>query len=203
MVLSSNGSIAFVADRNGGIQILDISNLTSPRIIGSFDTNYAVGIAVSDNDSVAFVADWDSVKIVDVSNATDPRLISSMDIPEGVHGVHLLSNGRFLLVATGKELKVLDVSNLESPEVVGSLSAASGSPWKVITSSDDRIAFVTTYNDVEIVDISNPENPKLVDTITNGQGWFFFARGIAASSDGRSVFITNRNLVTIDLDLFR
>ena len=70
------GNLAYVADFDSGLQILDISNPAAPTLKGSYNTpGNARGIQVVGN--LAYVADQASgLQIIDVSNPAAPQQFS-------------------------------------------------------------------------------------------------------------------------------
>jgi hypothetical protein len=66
------GNYAYVADRDSGLQIIDISNPTTPTLKGNYDTSgYAWGVQVVGN--YAYVADgYSGLQIIDISNPSTP-----------------------------------------------------------------------------------------------------------------------------------
>ena len=72
-----SGRYAYVAAGGSGLQIIDISNPSSPTLIGTYNTpNFAYDVTVSGN--YAFVADGTSgLQIIDISNPSSPTLTGS------------------------------------------------------------------------------------------------------------------------------
>ena len=108
-----SGSTAFVADFNAGLQIIDISNLTSPRLLSSFPAGLggnARGVAISGN--TTFIADETAgLQIIDVSNLTSPRLLSSFPAGLGGDAYGVAISGSTAFVAdVGVGLQILDIS---------------------------------------------------------------------------------------------
>ena len=76
-----SGSYAYVADRDSGLQVIDISSSSGPVIIGSVDTQgYANAVYVSE--SYAYVAEgkqesssWAGVEVIDISTPSSPEII--------------------------------------------------------------------------------------------------------------------------------
>ena len=51
------GSIAYVADGDAGLRVIDVANPANPVEVGFYDTpGYALGVAIAG--STAYVADW-------------------------------------------------------------------------------------------------------------------------------------------------
>ena len=63
-----SGNNAYLADADAGLQILDISTLSSPSLIRNYTTpRYAMSVYVSEN--YAYIADRDSgLKIIDITD---------------------------------------------------------------------------------------------------------------------------------------
>ncbi|MFQ6043601.1 MAG: carboxypeptidase regulatory-like domain-containing protein, partial [Candidatus Poribacteria bacterium] len=79
-------SLAYVADHDSGLRIIDVSSPSSPKEVGFYDTPYAEGVYVQD--SLAYVADWESgLRIIDVSSPSSPKEVGFYDTPyaEGVY----------------------------------------------------------------------------------------------------------------------
>jgi len=64
-----------LADGSSGLQVIDVSNPSSPVLIGSVDTpGFARGVTVTGD--TAYVADWSNgLQVIDVSNPSSPVLI--------------------------------------------------------------------------------------------------------------------------------
>ena len=73
------GNYAYVANAYSGLQIIDISNPTTPSLKGNYDTSdHAWGVQVMGN--YAYVADGESgLQIIDISNPTTPILKGNYD----------------------------------------------------------------------------------------------------------------------------
>ena len=68
------GNYAYVADGGSGLQIIDISNPTSPTLKGNYDTS-GVALDVQVVGNYAYVADYEGgLKIINVSEFTSPSL---------------------------------------------------------------------------------------------------------------------------------
>ncbi|MFO0795377.1 MAG: hypothetical protein U0586_15100, partial [Candidatus Brocadiaceae bacterium] len=69
------GKTAYVADYGSGLQVIDVSKPSAPKLLGSSDTpGSAWGVAVVGK--TAYVADWDrGLQIIDVSTPSAPKLL--------------------------------------------------------------------------------------------------------------------------------
>jgi len=87
--------LAYVADYESGLQIINVSNPTSPVLLGSYDTpGFAYGVYVLGN--TAYVVDGDSLQILNVTNSASPSLLGSYDTPSLALGVTVLGNTAYV-----------------------------------------------------------------------------------------------------------
>ncbi|MCK5918406.1 MAG: hypothetical protein KAG34_08265, partial [Cocleimonas sp.] len=136
-VLSSDSKKAFVIG-DKGLQIVDISDPSSPALLGAYNiakhdkttTNIAYDIVLSNDESKAFVTT--------VANIYDP-----------------------ITTKLGK-LQIIDISNPSSPILLGNYSDSDMRSFKF--SNDKRKIFITSSSGLKIVDISNPSTPLLLAT---------------------------------------
>ncbi len=175
--IAVSASTAYVADGKSGLQIMDISNPSAPRIAGIFDTpGTAYSVAVSG--TLACVADGDGgLQIVNVSNPSAPALISTMD--PYTKDIWLVGNTLF---AVGSSFRVINISNPASPQVSGTLAVKG----ERIFAADSK-AYITDGNGLHIIDISNLSAPRSMG-FADTPG---FASGIAVSGD--FAYVTNND----------
>lgn len=81
--LELTGTYAYVADCGSGLQIIDISNPTSPTLVGSYDTpTCAFDVVVAGNH--AYVADGSTLQLIDISNPDSMTLAGSYNVQSPV-----------------------------------------------------------------------------------------------------------------------
>ena len=71
-----SGSYAYVADHNGGFQVIDITNPSTPTIVGSLDVIYAHKVHVTGG--YAYVAGGLILYVIDISDPQNPVLELSL-----------------------------------------------------------------------------------------------------------------------------
>ncbi|QEI41830.1 hypothetical protein BMF77_02431 [Dolichospermum sp. UHCC 0315A] len=152
------GNYAYVADRDSGLQIIDISNPTTPTLKGNYDTSgYAWGVQVVGN--YAYVADgYSGLQIIDISNPTTPTLKGNYYTSGWAYGVQVVGN--YAYVANGYSgLQIIDISNPTTPTLKGNYdTSGSASGVQVV----GNYAYVADgYSGLQIIDISNPSTPTL------------------------------------------
>ena len=119
-----------VSTEPAGLQIVDVSDPTSPSLVGLVgmsrdDLPYLPRAAAITGDR-AFVALWRGIEVIDVADATAPRRLGTIDLD--ATAVAVLGN---FLVAVGSELVVIDVSEPSAPAVAlqSATSTAGTSSW--------------------------------------------------------------------------
>ncbi|NKQ39791.1 MAG: hypothetical protein HF967_10110, partial [Methanosarcinales archaeon] len=158
-----SGNHAFVADWWSGLQIIDISNPSSPFIIGNVDTpGGANGVFISGNH--AFVADYrnSGLQIIDISNLSSPFIVGSVDTPGGARDVCISGNHAFVADAESG-LQIIDISNLSSPTIVSSVDTPIYAQGLFISGNH---AFVADWwSGLQIIDISNPNSSFIIGSV--------------------------------------
>jgi len=81
------GSYAYVAAGESGLQVIDITNPTSPQLVGSVDTpGGASGVAIEN--LRAYVADDGAgLQVIDLTDPTNPQLLGGVATPSYAKGV--------------------------------------------------------------------------------------------------------------------
>ena len=164
-----SGSHAYVADHNGGLQVIDITAPSTPTIVGSLDVIYAHKVHVTGG--YAYVAGGLILYVIDISDPQNPVL-------EG-HTTAFARNARDLHVSGGYAygvydglwsgspfgyLKVIDVSDLQNPSVAATVSMGKGAAGVHVTGG---YAYVTDggWEGLHVIDVSDPQNPAIVGSV--------------------------------------
>jgi len=174
--LCISGFRVYVADYQG-LKILDISNPSSPQMIGVYYTTYGFrSIAVQDN--IAY-ASYQGLKVLDVQNPTSPVLIGQL----GSIGLYDMSvNGNTLFGMSDYGLYSVDISDPMNP-VSLSYSFLLGSLTLTV---NGNYAYISHWQrGVNIVDVSNPVDVTLIGSVeTDGQANAIYVdSGIAYVAD--------------------
>jgi hypothetical protein len=114
-----DGTLAYIADGDSGVRIIDVSDPASPAETGSHDTpGSAYGVAVVG--SLVYVADDGSgLRIIDVSDPTSPVEIGFCDTPGTAYDVTVVGHHAYVADGWSASLRIIDVSNPVSPVEVG------------------------------------------------------------------------------------
>jgi hypothetical protein len=145
-----------------GLQILDISNPSTPIHISSFSTfvGFGSGIELGGNYAYLFQPNR-ALMILDISNSTSVKLTGSF--PTG-YADHLIIRGRYVYLLGGgaNPFRILDVYTPNMPLLIGSYSIPFGRAMALRENS----AYIANGYSLEIVDISNPSTPRHISSYT-------------------------------------
>jgi len=96
-----NDTLALLAQGEGGLMIIDISNPKAPVGLSTVDSVKGYGYKLVNKDSVVYIAAKAfGVSIIDVSDPEDPVLILSNTQPRPANGFNIM--GDFLFTAAGE-----------------------------------------------------------------------------------------------------
>lgn len=185
------GGYAYVASGVTGLQVVDVSDRSSPSIVGAVNTpGNANDVEAVGNR--AYVADGGAgLQVIDIADPFAPVVVGSVDTPGMAQDV--VVRGNLAFVADGNSgLRVVDVSDPVVPLEVGSL--ASGSVVGVDVNEARTLAVLAKETTVQVVDVSNPAAPAVLGSAAVGN-----ARDVAL--DGRFAFVADkaRGLTSVDI----
>ena len=186
-----SGDYSYIADRENGLVVIDISDPENPYKVGGCDTNDAIQVAV--NNGYAYIADGNhGLVVVNISDPENPHYAGGYDTDGMAWGVAV--DGSYAYIADDdKGLVVVDVSDPENPQFAGHYNPTGYSRDVVVRGNYAYVA--ASYRGLVIIDVSNPENPRFVNRYdTPGQ-----ARGIALSGDYAYVGDQDNGLVIVDV----
>lgn len=168
------GNYAYVADDDAGLQIIDITNPSSPVLSGSYDTpGYAVNTAISGNK--VYVSDgYSGLQIININDPKLPVLEGNYDTPNSALGVNIL-NGYAYVADHNSGLQIINVATPLIPVLAGNYDTP-GMAYDIAL-SDNYIYIADVYGiiilrveDVDCcngltgnVDCSAGEDPDITD----------------------------------------
>ena len=183
---------AVAALNDAGVQILDLSDPSSPRGVGQIRDNAtlrlagASGIATFAHSGATYAAvaasTDDGVQVLDLSVPSNPRAIGSIadegDLKlDGASGIAIFEAGgaAYAAVAASDDdgVQIIDLSDPESPEGVGSIADEGDRELKgaediaIFEAGGATYAAVAAFADdgVQIISLADPENPQATGQI--------------------------------------
>ncbi len=192
--IAVSGDHACIANGENGIAMVDISNPSSPTILGSYDTDgFARDVAMSGN--YAYVADGIGLVIVDISVPSSPTLTGTYDTIGFATGVTVSDNYAYVaddgkgIFDGSNGLAIVDISDPSSPTLAGTYDAI----YAYGSAVSGNYAYVADYSGLVILDVRDPSVPVLAGSyFSNGD-----SNGVAVSgnytyvADGSGVFIVD------------
>ena len=111
--------LAFVADGEAGLRIIDVSDRLSPNEIGHYVSEGAEVRGVDVDGRYAYLAaGYSGLLVVDVSDPRSPRLVRQVETPRGARTVRL--SGSLAYVGDFERVRVFDVSKPSAPREIAS-----------------------------------------------------------------------------------
>ncbi len=187
-----DGKYAYTIGWKQGLKIVDISDITSPKVIGHYKSDFATDIKVSDG--YAYITnDYGGLDIVDIKNPKEPKRVSnvksngawSVDKKEDIVYVYDLYEG----------IIIINVSDKKNPKVISKISLGSKeykkfTKYLVAPSYDmsdfkrdikiagDNLFVAAGEKGIFIFDIKDLTNPKMITSInTKGDAFSLGIKG--------------------------
>ncbi|UCE39200.1 MAG: Ig-like domain-containing protein [Thermoplasmata archaeon] len=206
------GNYAYIADEEGGLKILDVSDPSYPVLLGFHETGGWSSAVFVEGDYAYLAEGWDGITVVDVNNPTSPTFAWSFNIPFGnAEGIFVL--GSYAYAAYYDD--GLRIININTQEEVGDVPAHHYSySVHVIDYGDFVFAYVGDSRGLIIANVTDPDNPSeegFLELTTSGYVDIYVTGSYAylADSDGGLTIVditnsSNPTLVdTYDLSLSR
>jgi hypothetical protein len=153
--------MAFIAEANFGLEIVDVSNPQSPTRIGAYAAGgYANSMAVVDN--YAYLAGGRGVVALDISNPSHPILLDTSSVGIGI--MKVIGNYAYSVGSCGFEqscLRWFEIRNRTSFTFVNSIDLIESTPTAF--ESDYRYLFIADNQwKLNAYSLISPSDPQLV-----------------------------------------
>lgn len=170
------GNYAYLGNRNTSaqLQIVDITNLSSPLLITSFKLpgvsgSGAVGQSVFYYAERVYVgtkkATGPEFNIVDVSDPLNPSWLGAYEIDGDINSIQVEEDLAYVTNSTDNEIIILNISNPSSPTLIGSYNAPGGEDGKIGYKLGSSIYLGRKSGGSEeliIIDVSSSTSPKFL-----------------------------------------
>jgi hypothetical protein len=145
----------YIANRNGGLWVMDVSDHAHPIIVGSYKTpGKCNDIAVVDN--LAYVTDGDGLNILDVSNPAYPVEIGFLAVPGRTRSVAIVEHYAYVL--SSGSLYIIDVSDPNKPQEMGSYNLDDA--YEIAVAGE--YAYIAAGKGLHILNVAEPIAPLKV-----------------------------------------
>jgi len=164
--VATEGTYAYVADNDPGVQIFDISDPANPALVGTVDTpTDAWGVTVVDTQ--AYIVDrYAGLYVVDISNPANPTTLGTYDTPGIAEYVTVAGTYAYVADSYGG-LHIIDVSDPTNPTLAATVADIGFVEGVAVA---DGYAYAASEQvGVQMIDVSDPTNPTVVATyLTSG-----------------------------------
>jgi hypothetical protein len=173
-----HGSYMYLVGRNEGLEIVDVSDPSSPRTVGGFrepgsDSQEWMGYScLFVEGNTAFVGQSEhELKIVDISDRAHPNKTGA--IPVDKHIGDVCARDSLLVMGATDELSLYNISDIMAPKRLSTLSDFSMLGY--ITLHNDKMA---VYDDrIVLLDIADLRSPKVIGTLDKFSHLLRFHKG--------------------------
>ena len=161
-----SGNYAYVAAGSTGLQVVDVTDRTKPKVVAAVDTpGNANDVQVVGN--FAYVADgFSGIQIVNITNPLAPAIVGSFNTPSAAWDL-AVSGGIAYVADDTSGLQVIDVSTPAAPAKLGSLALTGTTKGLDIDLSRNLVVAVGSGG-LFTVNIANPKAPALVGSVNYG-----------------------------------
>ncbi len=157
--LFKSGNFVYIADRNRGIHIIDVSDISNPVVKSRFYLSGAYFTDIYISGDYAYAVDKISgLKIIDVSDKSNPVLISSFPISENIYSIS--GKGNYLYIGGDRYLHIIDITDINNPIEEKKLNT--GRVYSIDISGN--YLYISGYS-LGIYNIADPSNPALESVI--------------------------------------
>ncbi len=154
-----SGNYVYLANGQEGLWIVDISNVSSPKLVGKFQIDDFVK-EVKVKDSKAYIGTWESgLIILDVSNPSSPTILGSCSTPSSVEDICIQDSYAYIADKQGG-LRIIDISSDQNPQEVGFYDT--DGVGEAVCISGNYVYFGDGSNGLLIFDCSDPTSPSLI-----------------------------------------
>ncbi|MCI0514416.1 hypothetical protein L0128_14460 [candidate division KSB1 bacterium] len=151
--------LAYIADRQAGLRIYDISQPAKIKPIG-FKTGFCNRVVIQENQALVAAGVY-GLEIYDISDPTRIAVVSTFKFDGCVDD--LAFDGRYVYLACNKAgLKVIDLTDPTQPRLVSELPEI-GLAYHIHLFKN--YAYLSGSAALQIIDIQNPEKPRKVGVI--------------------------------------
>jgi hypothetical protein len=165
------GNYAYVMGADG-LQVLDVSNPVSPRLVGQAAGGSGDLAILCDRAYAA--AGWDGMAVFDISQPQNPQRVSAFATALPTTAVAVQGNRAYLTFrfcdfgSCEAGLDIVDISALANPKRLGTISMPNAGNGVSDVAVSGGYAYVANdYGGLIVIDVGNPSDPRVVQ----GRAW--------------------------------
>jgi hypothetical protein len=169
VVSDDRDGLAYLADGDGGMKVIDVSNPLNPVLLHTVDTpGFSSDVALSGN--MAYVADGNSgLQIIDITDpfSTTPSIVGFVDTPGNAVDVSVVAT--LVFVADSEAgLRIVDANIPNAPQIIGVQDTLT--LCQSVEVSGDYAYVADGIEGLRVLNVSDPENPWIIGGV-KGRSW--------------------------------
>jgi len=186
-----SGNIAYITNNNI-LEILDISDPTSPNLIGQTTLNSSfLSEDIFGKDNYVYIANYKTIYMYDVSDPANPDSVTSFELESIINDIYIV--GDLLYLIASYDFYILDISDPTKITQMGNLTLPDASLGLTRFHVQGDYAYIGSWSDgLYIIDITNAENPSI-------QGRFLEKSYIVFAQDPYAYVADSRFLYILDI----
>jgi len=187
-----HGDYVFLFASGGGIDVVDITDVTSPSVVSNYNSAGYSYQGVVAGDCLYVADDTGGLAIVDITDPTSPSTIVAYPTPGKARGVAVAGDLAFVADNTGGLLS-LDVTDPSSPVLLQTI-IPTGQPQDVELAGD--VAYVASWDaGVHAVDVTDPTSMSVIGTYDTPGG------AVAVNIQGDVLYVADHTGGFLTLDI--
>jgi subtilisin-like proprotein convertase family protein len=191
VILSEDRNIAYVADGDSGVRLLDVSDVNAAVQLGGIDTvsGSARGVALSSNENTLYVANGiGGLQLIDVTDKNDVILLGNYNTVGSAQAVALSpDNSKAYVADSNGGFQIYDVTELNSPNLISSIDSI-GAAYDLDISDDGNLIYIADQiAGLVVVSVADANNPVIEYTL----GTPGFSSGVTLAEDQNRVYIAD------------
>lgn len=164
-----HGDHVYVSSLNGGLNIFDASEPSSPTLVGHIEA-YSRDVDIletADRTIAVTAAGWTNVHVIDVTDPADPWLIESVNLGTITHNIAVVQDEDLVYNSRSgpSGIDIIDLSDPDNPEVLKVWRQGGVTCHDIAVYPDADRAYCAGLSATYIMDIEDPLNPEVLTTI--------------------------------------
>jgi len=187
-----SGNIAYITNNNI-LEILDISDPTSPNLIGQTTLNSSfLSEDIFGKDNYVYIANYKTIYMFDVGDPVNPDTVTSFELESIINDIYIV--GDLLYLIASYDFYILDISDPTTITQLGFLKLPDASLGLTRFHVDGDYAYLGSWSHhpdhgLYIIDIADSEHPSI-----HGR---FLERSLIVFAQGSFAYVANESYLFI------
>lgn len=153
------GNYAYLSIPQTGFRIVDISDPTTPTMVGHMTLSFPYSVSVQGN--YAYLTSLSGLHIINITNPASPSQIGFYNTSGLAMDAMVMDGLAYISVATFG-LRIVNISNPYNPQPVSNYTTPGGAGGIYV---NNNIAYLSAFNSgLRLIDVANPTEPVLLGT---------------------------------------